>query len=72
MFAIAKDISAKKQIEKEVEEKYAKFKSLATHFKSSIEADRKYLANELHEELAQLVSVLKLDLGWLNDNPGHC
>lgn len=68
VFAIAKDISAKKKIEKEVEEKYAKFKSLATHFKSSIEADRKYLSNELHEELAQLVSVLKLDLGWLNDN----
>jgi len=71
VLAIAKDISAKKQIEKEVEEKYTKFKSLATHFKSSIESDRKYLANELHEELAQLVSVLKLDVDWINENlPG--
>ncbi|SRR5260221_2755285 len=71
VLAIAKDISAKKQIEKEVEEKYTKFKSLATHFKSSIESDRKYLANELHEELAQLVSVLRLDVDWISENvPG--
>jgi PAS domain S-box-containing protein len=68
VFAIAKDISAKKHLEKEVEEKYKKFKSLATHFKSSIESDRKYLANELHEELAQLVSVLKIDIDWITDN----
>ncbi len=68
VFAIAKDISEKKQIEKEVEEKYKKFKSLATHFKTSIEADRKYIANELHEELAQLVSVLKLDLDAISAN----
>lgn len=62
VFAIAKDITEKKQIEKQFEEKYAKFKSLATHFKSSLEEDRKYLAVELHEELAQLASVVKLDL----------
>lgn len=62
VFAIAKDITEKKQIEKQLEEKYAKFKSLATHFKSSIEEDRKFLAVELHEELAQLASVVKLDL----------
>ena len=62
VFAIAKDINEKKQIEKQFEEKYAKFQSLATHFKSSIEEERKYLAVELHDELAQLASVVKLDL----------
>lgn len=65
VFAIAKDVTAKKQMEKEVEEKYIKFKSLTAHFKSSIEEDRKYLANELHEEMAQLVSVLKIDIDWI-------
>lgn len=62
VFAIAKDITEKRQIERQFEERYAKFKSLATHFKSSIEKDRKYLAVELHEELAQLAAVVKLDL----------
>ena len=41
VFAIAKDITERKQVEKELEEKYLKFKGLATHFKSSIEKDRK-------------------------------
>jgi PAS domain S-box-containing protein len=65
VFAIAKDITRRKQVEKEVEQKYRKFKSLATHFKTSMEEDRKHLAVELHEELAQLASVVKMDLDWL-------
>ncbi len=66
VFALAKDITARKKIELEVQEKYNKFKNLASHFKSRIEKDRKNFAYELHEELAQLVSVINMDLGWLN------
>ncbi|MDB5209227.1 MAG: domain S-box protein, partial [Sediminibacterium sp.] len=65
VFAIAKDVTQRKHIEADVEKTYAKFKSLATHFKNSIEKDRKYLAVELHEELAQLASVVKMDVDWL-------
>jgi PAS domain S-box-containing protein len=68
VFAIAKDITGKKLIEKEVEQKYLKFKGLASHFKSSMEEDRKYLSDELHEELAQLVYVLKMDIDWINSH----
>jgi len=68
VFAIAKDVTEKKQIEKEIEEKYIKFKGLATHFKTNLEKDRKYFAVELHEELAQLASVVKIDIDWLKDN----
>jgi PAS domain S-box-containing protein len=62
VFAIAKDISSRKQVENEIEEKYKKFKSLAAYFKNSIEKDRKVLAIGLHEELAQLATVVKLDI----------
>lgn len=62
VFAIAKDISERKKIEKEFNEEFRKFKTLAGHFKSSIEKDRKYFASELQEELAQLASVIKMDL----------
>jgi len=68
VFAIAKDVTERKEMEKGIEEKYKKFKSLATHFKHSIEKDRKYLAVELHEELAQLASVVKMDIDWLCNN----
>lgn len=68
VFAIAKDVSSSKAAEKEIEERYEKFKSLAGHFKSRNERDRKYIAVELHEELAQLVAVVKMDIDWLATN----
>ncbi|WP_431210879.1 PAS domain S-box protein [Puia sp. P3] len=68
VFAIAKDITGRKEEELEVVEKYKKFKGLATHFKSSIEEDRKTLANELQEELAHLAEVLKTDIEWIKSN----
>jgi signal transduction histidine kinase len=68
VFAIAKDITEIKLAEMEIEEKYKKFKGLATHFKTSIEEDRKYLAVELHEELAQLATVVKMDIEGIKIN----
>lgn len=68
VFAIAKDITKRKLIEAEVEENYIKFKELASHFKDNIEKDRKYFAYELHEDLAQLVASVNLDLGWMKNN----
>ncbi len=68
VFAIAKDVTERKKVDLEVEKKYRKFKSLATRFKKSIEEDRKYLAVELHEELAQLASVMKMDVDWVRIN----
>ena len=66
VLAIAKDITDRKKNEKEVEDQYVKFKSLASHFKKLVENDRKYFAHELHEELAQLLAVVNMDVSWLN------
>lgn len=68
VFAIAKDITERKQKEIEIEAKYNKFKSLANHFKSHVEEDRKYFALELHEELAQLVAAIKMNISWMKLN----
>ena len=62
VFAIAKDITKRKQMEQEVEDEYRKFKNLASQFKTRIEEDRKFLAKELHEELAILASLLRADI----------
>lgn len=68
VFAIAKDVTQRKIKEREIEEKYRNFQSLAEHFKKALEKDKKTLANELHEELAQLATVIKVDINWLNDH----
>lgn len=62
VFAIAKDITRRKQIEIEIEENCKKYKSLASHFKQHIEVDRQNLATELHEEMAQIATVIKMDI----------
>ena len=67
VFAIAKNITERKEKELKIEERYEKIKSMASHFKNRIESDRKYLAVELHEELAQLAVVIKMDVNWLHD-----
>lgn len=67
VFAIAKDVTGRKKSEKEFEEKYRHFEHLTKHFKTTLEQDKRSLATELHEDLAQLVSVVKMDIGWLRE-----
>ncbi len=62
VFATAKDVTERKKSEIDIEEQYKKFKHLTVHFKSNIEKDRKYLTNELHEELAQLAAAVKMNV----------
>ena len=66
VLALAKDVSLRKEKETRAEENYHRFRNLTAHFKSSLEKDKKFLALELHEELAQLASTVKHDLEWLS------
>ena len=68
VFAIAKNVTDRKRREKEIQDGFQKIKSSASHFKTSIEKDRKYFAAELHEDLAQLASAVKMDIDWLSDS----
>lgn len=68
VFAIAKNITERKLMEQAIETKYLEFKELATHFKQTVERDRKLFADEIHEQIAQLASVIKLDMDWLMNN----
>ena len=69
VFAIAKNITAKKKAEIKIEENFKKYKELATHFKHLAEQERQYVATALHEELGQLATVLKLHFEWLGTLP---
>jgi PAS domain S-box-containing protein len=68
VFAIAKNITARKDMEHQVLDEFVKLKHQATQFKSNLEKDRKYVAAELHEDLAQLASAVKVDVDWINSN----
>lgn len=66
--AIAKDITDRKNREIEIDEKYKIYQELSWHFKDIIEKDRKNFSIELHEEIAQLASVILMDLGTIKKN----
>ena len=61
VFAIAKDITAQRKSEIEKEKNFEKYKELTSHFKNLVEKDRQFFASELHEELGQLATVIKMD-----------
>lgn len=69
VFAIAKDTTTKKLSEIEIEENFKKYKALAVHFKNHVEKDRHFFASELHEELAQLATVIKMDFELIASQP---
>lgn len=68
VFAIAKNVTERKLTEKEVEIKYQRIRDMAEHFKTTLESDREALAAELHEDLAQLASVIKMDIDWVKQS----
>jgi PAS domain S-box-containing protein len=68
VFALAKNVTKRKHEEELIQHKYQQFRDLATHFKQSLETDKKFLAAELHEQLAQLATAVKVDLNWIS---GH-
>lgn len=73
VLAIAKNITVRKQMELQVEEEFLKLKHQAVQLKSNLEKERRDVAVELHEELAQLASAIRIDVDWLSSNiqPGQ-
>jgi PAS domain S-box-containing protein len=62
---IFRDISERKRAERELETSREETRRLWAFVQSVREAEQKRLARELHDELGQLITALKLDLGWL-------
>lgn len=68
VLAIAKNITDRKQIEQQVEEEFLKLKNQALKLKSNLEKEKKDVAAELHEDLAQLATAVRVDVDWIKSN----
>ena len=60
-----KDISERKRSEKQIMESQRKLRSLAVHLQVVREEERERIAHEIHDELGQSLTALKMDLHWL-------
>lgn len=62
---IARDISERKQAEEDLRKSREQLRALAAHLESVREEERSAIAKEVHDELGQGMTGLKIDLAWV-------
>lgn len=63
---IIEDITERKLAEEELKRSREQLRNLSAHLQSAREKERMYIAREIHDELGQTLTALKMDLSWLN------
>lgn len=63
-----KDISDRKQAEEDLRNSHAQLRELSSHMENVREEERRKMAREIHDELGQALTVLKMDIRWLSNH----
>ncbi|MEE9401878.1 MAG: PAS domain S-box protein [Desulfobacteria bacterium] len=63
---LVRDITERKQAEEELKASRERLRKLSTHLQSVREEERTSLARDIHDELGQALTALKIDLSWLS------
>lgn len=66
-----RDVTERKQAEEKVNRAHKLLEELYQHQNNIRENERKAVSREIHDELGQFLSALKIDLGWAKDNIGE-
>jgi len=60
------DITERKKAQDELKQSYESIRYLTDHLQNIREQERIHIAREIHDELGQQLTVLKMDISWLN------
>ena len=63
---IGRDITQRRRAEDELRESREQLRNLTAHVESVREEERTLVAREIHDELGQVLTALKMDLSWLS------
>jgi PAS domain S-box-containing protein len=64
---ILRDITLRKHAEDELKRREQELRELSARVLEAREEEKAHIARELHDELGQLLTALKMDLGWLRE-----
>jgi PAS domain S-box-containing protein len=67
---LREQIATREKVEQELKDSRGQLRSLSEHLQSAREEERKRIAREVHDELGQALSVLKIDVKCLRDAVG--
>ena len=65
LYGIAMDITEQKLAEQEIIRKSEELRDLSNHIQHIREEERKLVSRELHDELGQQLTALKMEIGWI-------
>jgi signal transduction histidine kinase len=63
---LANNITEKHSAEEKLKESYEAIRTLTGYLQNVREEERLHISREIHDELGQLLTVLKMDVSWLN------
>jgi PAS domain S-box-containing protein len=63
------DITKEKKIENRLKDSYVRLRNLAERLQMVREEERASVAREIHDDLGQSLTALKMDMAWLKNNP---
>jgi PAS domain S-box-containing protein len=64
--AVVEDITERKQAEMELAQSHEQLRALGQYLQAAREEERTFIAREIHDELGQELTALKMDLAWLS------
>lgn len=70
VFASSRDITERKRLNMELLQSARQLRELVANYESSQEAERKAIAREVHDELGQILSTLRLDISMIRTRFG--
>ncbi|HZR47874.1 MAG TPA: PAS domain-containing protein, partial [Candidatus Manganitrophaceae bacterium] len=65
MIGAMMDITERKLAQEELEKSHTQLRDLSTRLQSRLEEERTRIAREIHDEFGQVLTVLKMELSWL-------
>lgn len=63
--SLTHDVTERKESEEKLNESYRRIRSLSEHLQIVREQERTHIAREIHDELGQQLTVMKMDISWL-------